>query len=172
LPGVIERLKNAAETLAITLFEKVQGPLSSIGDGLTGFTNKMQDAFENPAVSQAAGAIGAALSGIGAAFGRILSAVGPALVGGLSNAVNLIVRFKDFLIPLVAGLVAYKTVMLAITVATKAWAAVQALLNIALTANPIGLIIAAIAGLVAGIVVLYNRNETFRKIVQTTWAAI
>lgn len=172
LPGVIERLKNAAETLAITLFEKVQGPLSSIGDGLTGFTNKMQDAFENPAVSQAAGNIGTALSGIGAAFGRVLSAVGPALVAGLSNAVNLIVRFKDFLIPLVAGLVAYKTVMLAITVATKAWAAVQALLNIALTANPIGLIIAAIAGLVAGIVVLYNRNETFRKIVQTTWAAI
>ncbi|WP_016890541.1 phage tail tape measure protein [Mycobacteroides abscessus] len=172
LPGVIERLKNAAETLAITLFEKVQGPLSSIGDGLTGFTNKMQDAFENPAVSQAAGNIGAALSGIGAAFGRVLSAVGPALVAGLSNAVNLIVRFKDFLIPLVAGLVAYKTVMLAITVATKAWAAVQALLNIALTANPIGLIIAAIAGLVAGIVVLYNRNEAFRKIVQTTWAAI
>lgn len=172
LPGVIERLKNAAETLAITLFEKVQGPLSSIGDGLTGFTNKMQDAFENPAVSQAAGNIGAALSGIGAAFGRVLSAVGPALVAGLSNAVNLIVRFKDFLIPLVAGLVAYKTVMLAITVATKAWAAVQALLNIALTANPIGLIIAAIAGLVAGIVLLYNRNETFRKIVQTTWAAI
>lgn len=172
LPGVIERLKNAAETLAITLFEKVQGPLSSIGDGLTGFTNKMQDVFENPAVSQAAGNIGAALSGIGAAFGRVLSAVGPALVAGLSNAVNLIVRFKDFLIPLVAGLVAYKTVMLAITVATKAWAAVQALLNIALTANPIGLIIAAIAGLVAGIVVLYNRNETFRKIVQTTWAAI
>lgn len=172
LPGVIERLKNAAETLAITLFEKVQGPLSSIGDGLTGFTNKMQDAFENPAVSQAAGNIGAALSGIGAAFERVLSAVGPALVAGLSNAVNLIVRFKDFLIPLVAGLAAYKTVMLAITVATKAWAAVQALLNIALTANPIGLIIAAIAGLVAGIVVLYNRNETFRKIVQTTWAAI
>lgn len=172
LPGVIERLKNAAETLAITLFEKIQGPLSSIGDGLTGFTNKMQDAFENPAVSQAAGNIGAALSTIGTAFGNVLSAVGPSLVSGLSDAVNLIVRFKDFLIPLVAGLAAYKTVMLAITIATKAWAAVQALLNIALTANPIGLIIAAIAGLVAGIVLLYNRNETFRKIVQVTWAAI
>lgn len=172
LPGVIERLKNAAETLAITLFEKIQGPLSSIGDGLTGFTNKMQDAFENPAVSQAAGNIGAALSTIGTAFGNVLSAVGPSLVSGLSDAVNLIVRFKDFLIPLVAGLAAYKTVMLAITIATRAWAAVQALLNIALTANPIGLIIAAIAGLVAGIVLLYNRNETFRKIVQVTWAAI
>ncbi|MBE5410068.1 phage tail tape measure protein [Mycobacteroides abscessus] len=172
LPGVIERLKNAAETLAITLFEKVQGPLSSIGDGITGFTNKMQEAFENPAVSQAAGNIGAALSSVGTAFGNVLSAIGPSLVSGLSSAVNLIVRFKDFLIPLVAGLAAYKTVMLAITVATRAWAAVQALLNIALTANPIGLIIAAIAGLVAGIVVLYNRNETFRKIVQTTWAAI
>jgi len=172
LPGVIERLKNAAETLAITLFEKIQGPLSSIGDGLTGFTNKMQDAFENPAVSQAAVNIGAALSSIGTAFGNVLSAVGPSLVSGLSDAVNLIVRFKDFLIPLVAGLAAYKTVMLAITIATKAWAAVQALLNIALTANPIGLIIAAIAGLVAGIILLYNRNETFRKIVQVTWAAI
>ncbi|OHU67394.1 phage tail tape measure protein [Mycobacteroides chelonae] len=172
LPGVIERLKNAAETLAITLFEKIQGPLSSIGDGLTGFTNKMQDAFENPAVSQAAGNIGSALSTIGTAFGNVLSAVGPSLVSGLSEAVNLIVRFKDFLIPLVAGLAAYKTVMLAITVATKAWAAVQALLNIVLTANPIGLIIAAIAGLVAGIVVLYKRNETFRNIVQATWTAI
>ncbi|EIV34260.1 phage tail tape measure protein, TP901 family, core region [Mycobacteroides abscessus 3A-0122-R] len=172
LPGVIERLKNAAETLAITLFEKIQGPLSSIGDGLTGFTNKMQDAFENPAVSQAAGNIGSALSTIATAFGNVLSAVGPSLVSGLSDAVNLIVRFKDFLIPLVAGLAAYKTVMLAITVATKAWAAVQALLNIALTANPIGLIIAAIAGLVAGIVVLYKRNETFRNIVQATWTAI
>ncbi|SHQ63741.1 Bacteriophage tape measure protein (TMP) [Mycobacteroides abscessus subsp. bolletii] len=172
LPGVIQRLKNAAETLAIVLFEKIQGPLSSIGDSLTGFTTKMQDAFENPAVSQAAGNIGAALSTIGTAFGNVLSAVGPSLVSGLSDAVNLIVRFKDFLIPLVAGLAAYKTVMLAITIATKAWAAVQALLNIALTANPIGLIIAAIAGLVAGIVLLYNRNETFRKIVQVTWAAI
>ena len=50
--------------------------------------------------------------------------------------------------------------------ASKAWAAAQWLLNAALTANPVGLVIAAIALLVVGLVVAYKKSETFRSVVQ------
>lgn len=51
-------------------------------------------------------------------------------------------------------------------VATLAWTAGQWLLNAALTANPIGIVVVAIAALVAGLVFAYRHSETFRKIVQ------
>jgi hypothetical protein len=52
-------------------------------------------------------------------------------------------------------------------VASKAWAAAQVLLNIALTANPIGLVVVAIAALVAGLVLAYKKSDAFREIVDT-----
>lgn len=56
--------------------------------------------------------------------------------------------------------------------ATIAWTAVQWALNVALNANPIGLIVLAVAALVAGIILLWKNSETFRKIVLAVWAAI
>lgn len=47
----------------------------------------------------------------------------------------------------------------------KVWTAAQTLLNLALTANPIGLVIAAIAALVAGFVLAYKNCEGFRNAV-------
>lgn len=49
--------------------------------------------------------------------------------------------------------------------AAKAWAAAQWLLNAAMDANPIGLVVIAIAALVAGIIIAYKKSETFRAIV-------
>ncbi|MFD7046239.1 hypothetical protein ACFWAM_49080, partial [Rhodococcus jostii] len=45
-------------------------------------------------------------------------------------------------------------------------------LNAALSANPIGLVIGALAALVAGVVLAYRNSETFRSIVQGAWAGI
>ena len=56
--------------------------------------------------------------------------------------------------------------------ATIAWTAVQQVLNVVLTANPIGLIITAIGALVAAVVYAYNNCESFRKIVDKVWEAI
>jgi hypothetical protein len=56
--------------------------------------------------------------------------------------------------------------------ATKAWAAGQWLLNAALTANPIGLIVVAVAALVAGLIIAYKKSETFRNIVQGALKAV
>lgn len=45
-------------------------------------------------------------------------------------------------------------------------------LNAALTANPIGAVVAAISALVAGVVYAYNHFEGFRKSVQETWGKL
>lgn len=82
-------------------------------------------------------------------------------------------RNSEVMIPLLggilAGFLAFKAVVAVIKTVqavTKAWTAAQALLNVALTANPIGLVIAAIAGLVAIVVIAWKRSETFRRIVR------
>lgn len=67
---------------------------------------------------------------------------------------------------------ANRVATVAANVATKAWAAGQWLLNAALSANPIGIVIAVIAGLVAAFVIAYKKSDTFRAIVDATWAAI
>jgi phage-related protein len=59
-----------------------------------------------------------------------------------------------------------------VTGATALWTAAQWALNVALNANPIGIIILAVAGLVAGIVLLWQKNEGFRNAVIAVWDAI
>jgi phage-related protein len=56
--------------------------------------------------------------------------------------------------------------------ATKVWTGIQAAFNFVMAANPIGLVILAIAALVAGIVIAYKRSETFRNIVNAVGGAL
>lgn len=69
-------------------------------------------------------------------------------------------------------MLAQKAAQLAIKAATMAWTAVQWLLNVAMSANPIGIIIMAIVALVAAIVIAYQKSETFRAIVDAAFRAI
>ena len=56
--------------------------------------------------------------------------------------------------------------------AGKVWAAVQWLLNAAMDANPVGIVIVAIAALVAVFIIAYKKSQTFRDVVLGAWAAI
>lgn len=62
--------------------------------------------------------------------------------------------------------IAPRVAMIAATAATYAMTAAQWLLNAALNANPIGLVVVAVAALAAGLVMAYRRSETFRNAVQ------
>jgi F0F1-type ATP synthase assembly protein I len=55
---------------------------------------------------------------------------------------------------------------------TKVWAGVQWLLNAAMLANPIGLVVIAVVAFVAAIVIAWKKSETFRKVVIAAWNAI
>lgn len=58
------------------------------------------------------------------------------------------------------------------TVATKAAAAAQYLLNTAMSLNPVSIVVMAIGALVAAFVALYNKSETFRALVLKVWGVI
>lgn len=89
------------------------------------------------------------------------------VTGTAAESAGLLTRARA-----VVGMVAQKVAMVAVSAATKAWAAAQWLLNVAMTANPIGLVIVAIVALVAVFVLAWKKSATFRAIVLTTWAGI
>lgn len=70
------------------------------------------------------------------------------------------------------GLAAFIAKLPVVAALTRTWTAVQWAMNAALTANPIGLVIAAIAALVVGIVIAYKKSDTFRAIVQKAFTGI
>ncbi len=72
----------------------------------------------------------------------------------------------------VGQLIAYNVATKAVALGTKLWAAAQWLLNAALSANPIGLVVVAVAGLVAGLTILYKKSEIARAIINTLWDVI
>lgn len=67
------------------------------------------------------------------------------------------------------ALTAYAAVMGIVTAATRIWTGVQWLLNVAMSANPIGLIIIGIAALVAAVVYCWNKFAGFRAFILTMW---
>ena len=82
---------------------------------------------------------------------------------------------------IVAGIAAFKVVVIvqtavaaftALTTAIKSVGLAQAALNVIMAANPIGLIVAAIAGLVTAFVVLWNKSEKFRDFWKGLWEEI
>ena len=81
-------------------------------------------------------------------FGAFLAVLGPAMLM-ISTLINSFLTIKKA----IKGLVVVK----------KAWIAVQTALNVALTANPVGIIIMAIAALVGIIALIIHRTVGFRK---------
>jgi tape measure domain-containing protein len=78
---------------------------------------------------------------------------------------NLIQDLMTIIFPLVG-------VIGAIILAIKAWVFIQTILNVVLTANPIGAIIIAITLLVSVIVVLWRRCEVFRGTIMGLWEVL
>lgn len=112
---------------------------------------------------------------IAAALGAIFSAI--------ARVIRFIADWKTEL-GLLAGVVAVGTIAFnahaiaigavaaiqgVVTIATKAWTAAQWLLNAALNANPIGIVITAIAALVAAVAYCWNKFAGFRAFILTMW---
>lgn len=103
-------------------------------------------------------------------IGGFLSAIAPFLPAIL----GLVVAFKGLMIvsAIVQGIGILVGVLKGLQIATTVMTAAQWLLNAAMTANPIGVIIMAIAALVAGIIWCYNNVEWFRNGVNSVCQAI
>lgn len=76
------------------------------------------------------------------------------------------------ILAVVGSLLVYHTTVGIITLATKAWAAAQGALDAVLAANPIGLVVVALAALAVGLVYAYQHSETFRAIVDAAMRGV
>jgi Prophage tail length tape measure protein len=103
-------------------------------------------------------------------------AAGKFIAGTLVPALLAIFRFinshKTLVQSLAVGILAIVAAIRIWTAVTRTMAAVQAILNVVLSANPIGLIILAIVGLAAGLIYAYKHSETFRRIVTAAFHAV
>ena len=152
------------------------GPLLSVGGRFVSMSGKMLKAAGNIGIAfgenaKTAPRYARAIAATTRAVGSFAKTVAQGIVTLARQAAAFAVAAAKT-VAHTAATIASRAAAIAANVATKAWAAGQWLLNAALSANPIGLVIAAIAALVAGIVIAYKKSETFRNIVNKAWAAI
>lgn len=140
------------------------GPaLQAASDHLATFGRWVQDnaGWLGP-LATAVGVFGAALGLLGLA-GYIASLGG---LGGAFVALATNIGLTTIATNIKAG------AEIAASAASKAFAAGQWLVNAALSANPIGLVVLALAGLVTALVVAYQNSEDFRRIVDGALGAV
>ena len=107
-------------------------------------------------------------TGAGGEFVGFVRGAGAAL----ASFGGFVARNRAVIVPLVSALAAGVVVFKTIAAVTKAYAVAQAALNIVMTANPIGLVVVAVAGLVAGLIYAYKHSETFRQVVNAAFAGV
>jgi TP901 family phage tail tape measure protein len=151
----------ALEPLGSSLMQAINAAMPAIEGLITKLTG-IVDWFTN--LNRGSKMLVLSFIGIAAAIGPVLSLVGK-LTSGMGSAVKMVKWLAD-----ANNLATLKTA--AMTVAQKAAAAAQWLLNAAMSANPIGIILVALAALVAAIVYLWNTNEGFRNAVVAIWDGI
>lgn len=110
------------------------------------------------------------VEGVKTAFTGAVSAISD-FFSWLSSGDSSVQAFKIAVIAVISALVAFKTAM-AIESLIKSVSGAFSAFNAVLHANPIALIVAAVAGLVAALISLYNSNETVRNAIDSAWNAI
>lgn len=165
LPGQIEKAKRSFEDMSESLMSALMPTISGIVVFLTDLIKKF-DSLPGPVKTAAV---------VTAALAAAMAVLAP-VVGTLAGVYQFlfVAKVQDGIVTR-AGIVQYtllRAKMIAHAAAAKVVAAAQWLLNAAMSANPIGLVVAAIAALVAGLVIAYQKSETFRDIVNAVWNAI
>jgi TP901 family phage tail tape measure protein len=150
LPGAWANFKNTLDNVKLSIYDMIQGPLTGLLGGLTkvpDFVTRNSTAFK-------------VLGGI------IMTVAIPALtLWAAAQAKALATSAISGLVSMVGAWGRMASVLRLSTVAQYA-------LNVAMSANPIGIVIVGLAALTAGLVWFFTKTETGRKIWSTVWAAI
>lgn len=119
-------------------------------------------------------------------LGNVAAFLVDKVLPAVEDVVNFVIEHKDAIIAVLLGIAGaltalfivgggftvLKNAVLAWAAANKVVAAAQWLVNAAMNANPIGIVIAAITALVAAFVYLWNTSEEFRNFWLGLWEKI
>ncbi|MFF2511681.1 hypothetical protein [Streptomyces sp. NPDC058086] len=154
-------LGNAFKELRrVTGLPEIQGGLTSIFGALHDIAGTLIDVV---------GAALVALVPLVKPFADALGGLARSVRGPLIDFFHFIGDHQTIFGALTAGVLAIVAGMKLWALGTAAVTAAQALLNTIMDANPIGLVVLALAGLAAGFAYAWKNSETFRDIVKGVW---
>jgi len=146
------------------------GSAEAAGKTLPGQLNILKQEFSNVA-GEVVGALVPAFTTMLGVFMKVMGVLGP-LQPLLPAIVAGVAALAAVVITVTAATAAWQAVTTLAKAATVAWTAAQWLLNAALAANPIALVVIAVAALVAAFIVAYKTSDTFRGIVDAAFSAV
>lgn len=178
--GLLDNLIDSVGTFAENVMPRVETALGGIAE----FVAKLapQIAAELPGLM--ADILPEMIQAVKEVIKSLLNGIGEVapILSPVTSALSFLVEnFESALavvVPLTAAILAYKAAMAiagTIELAKKALDGLtiaQWAMNAAMSANPIGLVAAAIAALVAAVVILWNTNEDFRNALIAIWGNI
>ena len=150
----------AAQKMSDTMQDNLEGDMTKLNSSIEGLQIALYEKFE-PALRKGVEALTKlvnnkpAITALTVAIGALISAF-------------VVTKIVSFVTSMQTAITAMKSWQLL----TKAVTAAQWLLNAAMSANPIGIVIAIIAGLVAAFVTLWNKSEKFRNFWIGLWEKI
>lgn len=181
LKGKMEIIGSSMEGLGIQIYEKLEGPLKQAAETAIEAMGNLSDDLSN-------GALGESVDNLAEGFGNMITAIAegaekwlPKIIDSLTWVMDNAGTIASLIGAIVVGLTAMNVANMihgvvgafkAFKAANEGATVAQWLLNIALAANPVGIVIALIVALVAGIVILWNTNEDFRNALISAWEAI
>lgn len=177
LGPLIEGVKGKFASMASTLTGAVSGAARSAMSAMGGIAG---------GAGKAVGAIGTVVSAWGRAAGAAIAsgtrqaaawvlARGTAAAGLIGDLVKVGLEYGKMALAAAASAtkqVLVQGAMLLVRGATVAWAAAQWILNAALSANPIGIVIVVLTALVAAFIYAWTHSEKFREIVIGVLSAV
>ncbi|WP_199670981.1 MULTISPECIES: phage tail tape measure protein [Clostridia] len=181
LQGKVTILKSGLEGLGIAAYEKFKTPLTNAVENVTEVIGQLQTDLTDGSLSGALEKIATGFGNMVEKASEIVAAVLPTLLEGLGWIADNGETIVSVLAGIGAGFVAFKVasvinaVVAALTsfkAAATAGAAVQWLVNAAMAANPIMLVVTLVATLVAAIVGFIATNEDARAAIANVWGKI
>lgn len=154
-----EQAKNSTGGIATSITVAKTQVVKGVADVITSLNKGLQDA-NLPSISE-----------IIATIGKKAKEVLDVVADKLPAIISFLKTIAPILTPILAAVMAFKVVGTIISLINAAKTAMLAL-NVALAANPIGLVIAAIAGLVTAFVTLWNKSEAFRNFWIGLWEGL
>lgn len=179
LSGMWSTLKDDTMSLIGDAFMPFSNTLKeNVMPALQGIVQNMSAAFADPNIQ-------ASIANIAAGLGDFISKAAELISEWLPKLIEGFAWILEHSNEITAGIIALGTALMVLNVANMIMGLVEAfkafklanegatmaqwLLNAAMSANPIGIVVALIAGLVAAVVYLWNTNEGFRNFFIGAW---